>query len=141
MENTSILGFDEFHKDLQKLQIKFEELITQCKELKNTTSDTNEALEGKNTENCLGELCSFRIEHQQFCDMIRTNANKDLDIPIWEKYTLTIEEAAKYFRIGENKIRKFAEENLASSWVLMNGNRIQIKRKQFEKIIDSLDTI
>ena len=23
------------------------------------------------------------------------------DIPIWEKYTLTIEEAARYFRIGE----------------------------------------
>lgn len=26
------------------------------------------------------------------------------DVPIWEKYTLTIEEASKYFRIGENKI-------------------------------------
>lgn len=22
------------------------------------------------------------------------------DVPIWEKYTLTIDEAAKYFRIG-----------------------------------------
>ncbi|HBG7406298.1 TPA: excisionase, partial [Clostridioides difficile] len=22
------------------------------------------------------------------------------DVPIWEKYTLTIEEASKYFRIG-----------------------------------------
>ena len=29
------------------------------------------------------------------------------DVPIWEKYTLTIEEAAKYFRIGENKLRKY----------------------------------
>ena len=63
------------------------------------------------------------------------------DMPIWEKYTLTIEEASKYFRIGETKLRKFAEENLASGWVLMNGNRLQIKRKQFEKIIDSLDVI
>ena len=26
------------------------------------------------------------------------------DVPIWEKYTLTIDEAAKYFRIGENKL-------------------------------------
>ena len=25
------------------------------------------------------------------------------DIPVWEKYTLTIEEAARYFRIGEGK--------------------------------------
>ncbi len=63
------------------------------------------------------------------------------DIPIWEKYTLTIEEAAKYFRIGENKIRKMAEENPAASWVLLNGNRIQVKRKQFEKMLDEADTI
>ena len=62
-------------------------------------------------------------------------------VPIWEKYTLTIEEASKYFRIGENKLRKLAEENLSSNWVLLNGNRIQIKRKQFEKVIDTLDTI
>ena len=63
------------------------------------------------------------------------------DVPIWEKYTLTIEEASKYFRIGENKLRRLAEENPTAGWVILNGNRIQIKRKQFEKIIDSLDTI
>ena len=63
------------------------------------------------------------------------------DVPIWEKYTLTIEEASKYFRIGEKKLRKLAEENIGAKWVIMNGNRIQIKRKQFEKIIDTLDTI
>ena len=63
------------------------------------------------------------------------------DVPIWEKYTLTIEEASKYFRIGEKKLRKLAEENLHAGWVIVNGNRIQIKRKQFEKIIDTLDEI
>ena len=63
------------------------------------------------------------------------------DVPIWEKYTLTIEEASKYFRIGEKKLRKLAEENIDAGWVIVNGNRIQIKRKQFEKIIDTLDEI
>ena len=63
------------------------------------------------------------------------------EVPIWEKYTLTIEEAAKYFRIGENKLRRLAEENLSSGWVLVNGNRLQIKRKQFEKVIDELEVI
>lgn len=62
-------------------------------------------------------------------------------VPIWEKYTLTIEEASKYFRIGEKKLRKLAEENLDAGWVIVNGNRVQIKRKQFEKIIDTLDEI
>ncbi|EFR31583.1 excisionase [Eremococcus coleocola] len=66
---------------------------------------------------------------------------KQTDIPIWERYTLTIEEASKYFRIGENKLRRLAEENKKANWLIMNGNRIQIKRKQFEKIIDTLDAI
>ena len=51
------------------------------------------------------------------------------DIPVWEKYTLTIEEASKYFRIGENKLRRLAEENKDAGWLIMNGNRIQIKRR------------
>lgn len=66
---------------------------------------------------------------------------KQTDIPIWERYTLTIEEASKYFRIGENKLRRLAEENKNANWLIMNGNRIEIKRKQFEKIIDTLDAI
>ena len=63
------------------------------------------------------------------------------DVPIWEKYTLTIEEAAKYFRIGEKKLRKLVEENSDASWLIMNGNRVQIKRRLFERYIDSTDAI
>lgn len=66
---------------------------------------------------------------------------KQTDLPIWERYTLTIEEASKYFRIGENKLRRLAEENKNANWLIMNGNRIQVKRKQFEKIIDTLNAI
>ena len=65
----------------------------------------------------------------------------EIDIPVWERYTLTIEEASHYFRIGENKLRRLAEESKNANWLIMNGNRIQIKRKQFEKIIDELDAI
>ena len=63
------------------------------------------------------------------------------DIPIWEKYTLTIEEAARYFRIGEGKLRRLADEKPAPIWLIMNGNRVQIKRKKFESFIDSTDVI
>ena len=66
--------------------------------------------------------------------------SKRPEIPIWEKYTLTIEEAAEYFRIGENKLRRLAMED-GDGFVLMNGNRIQIKRKQFEAYIDSIQVI
>lgn len=70
-----------------------------------------------------------------------TVPNGQLDIPVWEKYTLTIDEASKYFRIGENKLRKLAEESRGASWLLMNGTRIQIKRKQFERFIDATSAI
>lgn len=62
-------------------------------------------------------------------------------VPIWQQYTMTIEEASRYFRIGENKLRKFVEEHKDTDWVIMNGNRVQIKRKQFEKLIDTLEAI
>lgn len=62
-------------------------------------------------------------------------------VPIWERYLLTIEEASKYFRIGENKLRKMVQEHQGEKWMITNGNRIQIKRKQFEKLIDELEVI
>ena len=63
------------------------------------------------------------------------------EIPVWAKYTLTIEEAARYFRIVENKLRRLVDETPGASWVLMNGNRVQIKRRLFERYIDSTDVI
>ena len=60
---------------------------------------------------------------------------KQTDIPIWERYTLTIEEASKYFRIGENKLRRLADENKNADWLIMNGNRIQIKQNSLKKLL------
>ena len=57
------------------------------------------------------------------------------EVPIWQRYTLTIEEAAAYFRIGEKKLRQIVAEDEAAPFVLMNGNRIQIKRRLFEQYI------
>lgn len=63
------------------------------------------------------------------------------EVPIWERYTLTIEEAARYFHIGEGKLRRLAAQIPTPDWVMMNGNRIQVKRQKFEQLIDSLDVI
>lgn len=64
-----------------------------------------------------------------------------LEIPVWEKYTLTVEEAAAYFRIGENKLRQIISENPDANYILWNGSRAQIKRKLFEEVIDKLSAI
>lgn len=62
-------------------------------------------------------------------------------IPVWEKYTLSIDEAAAYFRVGEGKLRKMVDENKDAPYVLWNGSRAQIKRKIFENYIDNLNAI
>lgn len=62
-------------------------------------------------------------------------------IPFWERYTLSIEEAAVYFRIGEKKLRQLTLDNPTADFILMNGNRVQIKRKLFEQYIDSATAV
>lgn len=64
-----------------------------------------------------------------------------VDVRIAEKYMLSLEEADAYFRIGVKKIAALAHENPEADWLFMNGNRIQIKREKFEKLLDSISTI
>lgn len=61
-----------------------------------------------------------------------------MDIPFWEKYSLSIEEAAMYFRIGENKLRGIVSSDPGANYILWNGNRPQIKRRLFELYLDSI---
>lgn len=63
------------------------------------------------------------------------------EIPIWEKYALTLGEAALYFGIGENKIREIIEMDHTNNFVLMIGNRVKIKRKAFETYLDDITCV
>ena len=63
------------------------------------------------------------------------------EVPIWEKYTLTIREAAEYFHIGEKRMRRIVDENMGAAFILCNGNRVMIKRKLFEQFIDEVGMI
>jgi len=63
------------------------------------------------------------------------------DIPYWEKYMLTLREAAEYFHIGEKKLRQIVDENMDADFLLTSGNRIMIKRKLFEEFLDSSSVI
>ena len=58
------------------------------------------------------------------------------EIPVWRKYTLSVQEAAQYFRIGDKKLKKLIDENPNAEFILWNGSRPQIKRKLFEQFID-----
>lgn len=59
------------------------------------------------------------------------------EIPINEKYMLTIKEASEYFNIGIKNMRRMAEENTGFYAVFL-GNRYLIVRKKFEEYMDAL---
>ena len=63
------------------------------------------------------------------------------EIPIWEKYTLTIREAAEYFHIGEKKMRQIVDENMDANFILTSGNRVMVKRKLFEEYLNQATVI
>ena len=64
-----------------------------------------------------------------------------LELPWWKKYTFSIEEAAAYFRIGENKLRSLCNSNKDADFILWNGNRPQIKKDLFGKFVDEANAI
>ncbi|MBE6814420.1 MAG: excisionase [Ruminococcaceae bacterium] len=66
---------------------------------------------------------------------------KSKAVPLSEKYTLSIEEASQYFGIGHVRLRSIIHANPNADFLLMKGNRLQIKRKKFEKFIDDVSVI
>ena len=61
---------------------------------------------------------------------------QDKNIPINQKYGLNITEAAKYFGIGETKLRQIIHDNPLSDCFIKNGNKTVVKREKFEKYLD-----
>lgn len=62
------------------------------------------------------------------------------ELPLGEKYTLSIKEAAVYFNIGIKKMRRLAEENMGN-FALVSGNRYLIIRTKFEEYLQNNSTI
>lgn len=64
-------------------------------------------------------------------------------VPVYEKYALTLTEAAKYFGIGEKKLKRLAEENQScdDGFILMNGCKVLFKRERFSQFLDRTGSI
>ena len=61
-------------------------------------------------------------------------------IPISEKYALSIKEAAQYFNIGIKKMRRLAENNLGT-FAVQNGYRLLVIRSKFEKYLEQSSVV
>lgn len=58
-----------------------------------------------------------------------------MNVPVGEKYMLTVKEAAAYFNIGIKKMRRLAEDNLGV-FAVYSGNRFLIIRPKFEIFLE-----
>ena len=56
-------------------------------------------------------------------------------VPIWERTTITLPEAAQYTTIGINKLYELTDRK-DCDFVLWVGSRRLIKRKKLEEFID-----
>ncbi len=63
-----------------------------------------------------------------------------MEVPIWEKSNLTLEEAAAYSNIGMHKLRELTNDETCK-FVLWVGNKRLIKRQKFDAYIDSCYSI
>lgn len=62
------------------------------------------------------------------------------EVPIWEKYCLTLDEAAAYFGIGVNKLREMSDEPNCQ-FVIFNGSKRLIKHRKLEESLVDTDVI
>jgi len=62
-------------------------------------------------------------------------------VPLWEKYTLSVDEAALYFGIGQNRLRSIVASNPSADYIVTVGAKTLIKRKVFERYIDEATAI
>ena len=69
--------------------------------------------------------------------------NSTVQVPIWERFLLTVKEASEYFNIGENKMHRIVNDYIYSDYkfVIQNGNRAMINRKKFEEFLNAATAI
>ena len=59
---------------------------------------------------------------------------KRIEVPVWEKSTLTLDEAAAYSGIGKNKLRTLSDKE-DCNFVLWIGSKRLIKREMLDEYI------
>lgn len=62
-----------------------------------------------------------------------------LNVPVYKKVLLTVEEASDYSGFGVNKVRNLIKEKNAN-FVVNNGNKHLIMREKFEEYILNMET-
>lgn len=91
------------------------------------------------------QAMSYRLNMASYAEEWQTSYSerkqeKGNEIPLWKKATLSINEAAAYTSIGENKLRELSSDGNCG-FVLWVGQKRLIKRKQFEEYLEKVYSI
>ena len=66
---------------------------------------------------------------------------KGVRVPTYRKYTIGIDETARYYGIGTKKLRQIIADNPSGDFFLEIGRHVLIKRRQFEAYLDNASAL
>lgn len=67
--------------------------------------------------------------------------SKKYNVPIWKKINLSVEEAAAYSHLGENRIREELSSEYCTFCLKVGKSKKLVKRKEFELWCQSMSEI
>lgn len=70
-----------------------------------------------------------------------TSKRDEEGIPLWQRYSLSVPEAAKYFGIGETRLYQIVAEHPGADFILEIGSHVKIKRVLFERFLDAASCV
>lgn len=73
--------------------------------------------------------------------VVSSEEAKAVSVPTYRKYTIGIDEAARYYGIGTKKLRQIIADNPSGDFFLEIGRHVLIKRRQFESYLDSASAL
>ncbi len=62
------------------------------------------------------------------------------NIPLKEKYALTVTEASQYYNIGPRRLRLMADQHLGD-FAVFSGNKYLLLREKFEEFLKQISSI
>ena len=66
--------------------------------------------------------------------------NKEIELSLWQKMNLTLDEASEYTGIGKTKLRELSDKE-SCPFVLWNGTKRLFKRKKLEEYLEETNCL
>ncbi len=74
-------------------------------------------------------------------EKVEENSPKNFGLPLNQKFSLSVEEAAVYFGIGERRLRQIAAEHSGEDFILEIGTHVRFKRVLFEQFLSKTTSV